>query len=62
MWIEFQGARWYHDGPATSYSPDRFTHIGDYRGFPVYRDRTSNRDEVWIPSVIDGPIAPYRRR
>jgi hypothetical protein len=62
VWIEFQGSRWYHDGPATSYSPDRFTHIGDYRGFPVYRDRTSNRDEVWIPSVIDGPIAPYKRR
>jgi hypothetical protein len=62
VWIEFQGGRWYHDGPATSYSPDRFTRIGDYRGFPVYRDRTSNHDEVWIPSVISGPIAPYARR
>lgn len=62
VWIEFQGGRWYHDGPATSYSPDRFTRIGDYRGFPVYRDRTTNRDEVWIPSVIGGPIAPYARR
>ncbi len=62
VWIEFSGGRWYNDGPATSYSPTRFTRIGEYRGFPVYRDRTSNRDEVWIPSVIDGPVVPYARR
>jgi hypothetical protein len=62
VWVEFRGSRWYNDGPATSYAPNRFTRIADYRGFPVYRDRTSNRDEVWIPSVIGGPLAPYARR
>lgn len=62
VWVEFRGGRWYNDGPATPYSANRFARIGEYRGFPVYRDRTSNRDEIWIPSVIGGPLAPYARR
>lgn len=62
IWVAFNGARWYSDGAATSYSPDRFTQVGEYRGFPVYRDRTSNRDEIWIPAVIGGPITPYKKR
>jgi hypothetical protein len=62
VWVEFEGGRWFSNGHAMPYSPDRFTRIGEYRGFPVYRDRTSNRDEIWIPSVIGGPVTPYARR
>jgi hypothetical protein len=62
IWVAFNGARWYSDGAATSYSPDRFTQVGEYRGFPVYRDRAGNRDEIWIAVVHGGPIAPYKRR
>ena len=50
------------DGPATSFSPDRFEPVGDYRGFPVYRDKTAARDAIWISVVKDGPLAPYVRR
>jgi len=62
VWLEFNGARWYADGPATSFSPDRFEPVGDYRGFPVYRDKTAARDAIWISVVKDGPLAPYVRR
>ena len=41
VWLEFNGARWYADGAATSFSPDRFEPVGLYRGFPVYRDKAT---------------------
>jgi hypothetical protein len=62
VWLEFDGARWYADGPAAIFSPDRFEPVGDYRGFAVYRDRTSRRNEIWISVVKDGPVAPYSKR
>ena len=40
--------------------PDRFEQIGEYRGFPVYRDKISGSDDIWIAVVKDGPLAPYR--
>jgi len=62
VWLEFAGTRWYSAGSATSNSPDRFTKIGEYRGFPVYRDKAGNPDAIWVPVVQDGPLTPYSRR
>jgi hypothetical protein len=62
IWVEYNGARRYSNGTATPYSPERFTKIGEYRGFPVYRDRTSSSSQVWIEIVEGGPLAPYQRR
>jgi hypothetical protein len=62
VWLEFNGARWYADGPAASFSPDRFEPVGEYRGFPVYREKTAAKDAIWISVVKDGPLAPYVRR
>ena len=62
VWLEFGGARWYSNGPAVSFSPDRFESVGEYRGFPVYRDRNGESGDIWIAVVKDGPLAPYRRR
>jgi hypothetical protein len=62
VWLEFHGARWYSSGPAASFSSDRFERIGDYRGFPVYRDKTSAGDRLWVSVVKDGPLAPYSRK
>ncbi len=61
VWVEFNGARWYSAGPATSYTRGRFTLVGSYHGFPVYRDNSSS-DKIWIASVNGGPLAPYRRQ
>jgi hypothetical protein len=62
VWLEYNGARYYLDGPATSFSSDRFEPVGEYRGFPVYRDKTAGKDAIWISVVKDGPLAPYARR
>jgi hypothetical protein len=62
VWLEYQGARWYSDGPAVPFSPDRFEPVGAYKGFPVYRDKILGDDDLWVAAVKDGPLAPYRRR
>jgi hypothetical protein len=62
VWIEFNGARWYSSGAAVPFSPEQFEPIGEYHGFPVYKDKTAGRDELWVASVKDGPLAPYRKR
>jgi hypothetical protein len=62
VWVEFNGARWYSDGPATSFSPDRFEPVGQYRGFPVYQDMNNPKGEIWVSVVKDGPLAPYVKR
>jgi hypothetical protein len=62
VWLEFDGARWYSAGGSMPFSPDRLTPIGDYRGFPVYRDSSGDRDRIWVPIVRGGPVAPYMKR
>ena len=61
VWVPFDGARWYSAGTAVSYSADRFVQVGQYGGFPVYQDRSGSPDEIFIPSVTDGPVAPYMK-
>lgn len=61
IWIEFDGARWYNAGAAVSYNPQRFSPIGNYRGFPVYRD-AANPDRIYVTVVPNGPVAPFVRR
>jgi hypothetical protein len=62
VWVPFNGARWYSAGFAVPYEPDRFVKIGEHRGFPVYRDKRRTPNVIYIPSVEDGPVAPYRKR
>jgi hypothetical protein len=62
IWLEFNGARWYPVGLATPFSPDRFVPVGEYRGFPVYRDQTRQDGRIWVALVKDGPVAPYTKR
>jgi hypothetical protein len=62
VWIEFEGARYYSDGAAVRYDPTRFVPLGNYRGFPVYRDTRSGTDRIFVTVVPDGPVAPFARR
>ncbi len=62
VWLLYDGARWYSRGPATIFMADRFTRVGEYRGFPVYREKNGRLDEIWVAVVQDGPVAPYARR
>jgi hypothetical protein len=62
VWLEFEGTRWYAQGRAATFDDIRFVRIGDYHGFPVFRERNGPADEIWVRVVPDGPVAPYRRR
>jgi hypothetical protein len=62
VWMDFNGARWYSSGSAVSFSADRFQPMGEYRGFPVYRETTGSDEEIWVSVVKDGPLAPYRKQ
>jgi len=62
IWLEYAGARWYADGPSAVFDGNRFVQIGNYRGFPVYRDKNRGAEEIWVRVVADGPVAPYVKR
>lgn len=61
VWIEFEGARWYSDGVAVIYDPNRFEPAGSHRAFPVYRERGAS-GRIYVTVVPDGPLAPFARR
>ncbi len=61
IWIAYDGARWFQRGAAQAFDPGRFVVVGAYRGFPVYRERSGPRDDIYVPSVDGGPLAHYRR-
>jgi len=61
-WVEFNGSRWFSAGRAVDYDPARFLPAGEYRGFPVYRERGVAGDRLFVTVVRDGPLAPFERR
>lgn len=60
IWIEFGGQRWQSAG-AVSHTPGRFTRIGEYRGFPVYRDTTTQSGDIYVPAVTGGALTRYSK-
>ncbi len=62
VWLEYDGARWYGACNAASFTPDRFEPVGIYRGFPVYRDKNTAGNQIWVSVVKDGPLAPYVKK
>ena len=62
VWIDFNGARWYSAGPAVTFAANRFTPLGAYRGYAVYRRNGGATDEIYVTATLDGPVAPYRRQ
>ena len=62
VWLDFNGERWYSAGSAVPFAAARFTPIGEYRGFAVYREKNGSRNRIWVSVVQDGPLAPYEKR
>jgi hypothetical protein len=62
VWIDFGGGRWFSAGPSVHYDASRFEPAGDYRGFPVYRERGTAGTRIFVTVVHDGPLAPFERR
>lgn len=61
IWLQYDGAKWYAGGEAVAYAPSQFVKVGEYHGFPVFRDRNQQSATIYIPSVEGGPLTPYRR-
>jgi hypothetical protein len=63
VFIQFQGARWYAAGPAVEFSADRYTRIGEHRGFNVYEDK-GKPGTIYLSLLNGGAglIAPYKTR
>jgi len=63
VFIQFQGARWYAAGPAVEFSADRFTRIGEHRGFNVYEGK-GQPGTIYLSLLNGGAglVAPYKTR
>ncbi len=62
VWIDFAGESWFSAGPAVPLDLSRFESAGDYRGFPVFRERGSADARIFVTVVRGGPVAPFERR
>jgi hypothetical protein len=63
VFVRFHDTRWFAAGRAVEHSTERFTRIGEYQGFPVYR-ASGEDDLIFIAHVAGSPglLAPYRSR
>lgn len=59
IFIEFDGARWYPQGPARAMDPTRLTRVGDYHGFAVW-SVAEGEPIIFIPVTPGNTLAvPY---
>lgn len=63
VFVQFENTRWFAGGNAVELVPGKFTHTGDYRGFPVYRQQ-SRPDTIYIALIAGAPglLSPYTSR
>lgn len=63
VFIQYDGRRWFSNGPAVEASPGRFERVGEYYGFAVYKE--AGRDgTIYVASTGSGEgfLAPYSVR
>ena len=63
VFIEFNSARYFADGPAVPFDTATFSRVGEYRGFPVYRQQGQDKT-LYLPPVAGATVlvTPYRMR
>ena len=63
VYLQFHDRRWFAAGPAVEFAADRFTQIGEHRGFPVYQQR-GREDLIFVSHIAGTPdlVIPYRLR
>src|SRR5262249_25880226 len=47
IWISYEGRRWVSAGRAVSYGESTFVRVGQYAGFPVFKQRTGADDVIY---------------
>jgi hypothetical protein len=62
VYLQYQNARWFLAGPPVELS-DRYTKVGEYRGFPVYTER-DHPELIYVALIAGSPglISPYKVR
>ena len=63
VYLQYQDARWFAAGPAVEFAADRFTRIGEHRGFAVYQEK-GRPDTIYVSLLAGSPglVTPYQRR
>ena len=62
VWIEFNGDKWYAAGRSIPFDSGRFASVGEYKGFPGYRDTRNAGDRIFVTVLPNGPVAPFEKR
>ena len=62
IFVEFDNAKWFSSGPPLTLDPRTLTRVGEWRGFPVYRDSQGKTSTIYIP-IAQGveALAPFSR-
>lgn len=60
VFIQHDNRRWFNAGPAVDFSPTTFVQVGDYHGFPVYKE-SGKEDRIYVASkaTAGAPLTPY---
>ena len=58
MW---DSAQWYPAGLPVVLDEGRFVKVGEYYGFPVYREKDHDIGTIFVPAVKGGLLTPYHR-
>ena len=63
VFLEFHNARWFAAGSAVEFATERFTRIGEHRGFPVYEE-TGRSGVIYVSLAQGAPglVTPYKMR
>jgi hypothetical protein len=61
--VEFRDTKWFTAGAALEFAADRFTQIGEHRGFAVYQE-AGRPDVIFLSPVAGTPalVIPYKAR
>jgi hypothetical protein len=62
IWLTYNGSQWLSAGRAVVHAPAGFAQIGQYAGRPVYQRMGGPQDEIYVPTVVGGMLAPFRKR
>ena len=58
--VQFRGATWVMAGPSVPMSAG-FIQVAEYKGFPVFAEKGSDGDRIYLP-LIPGRVAPFTQR
>jgi hypothetical protein len=63
VFIEYESRRYFADGPAVVFDAKLFARVGEYHGFPVYRQQGQDKT-LYVPPLAGRTelVAPYRAR